>query len=114
MILTEAVIKVKGFCLLELKKNYNYFYQVQCTIFYTKHTWCFVVMTKTLRIQLIDYNIGFLSTVLTKLKAFYFTTILPRLVSPRPAVREPSEWITTDWEEKNNFVMPCSPAHRDI
>ena len=42
--LCEAAIKAKGFCLqynpdtdkLQLKKNYNYFYQIQCT------TVCFV------------------------------------------------------------------------
>jgi len=57
-------------------------------------------MIKTLHIQRIDYNPGFWSRILTKLKVFYFTNILPQLALPRPVVQEPSEWVTTDWEEK--------------
>ena len=94
MTLTEAMTKVKNFCLvynkenqLELKKNHDFYYQVQCIMFCTKRSWCdFVVMTKTLHIQRIDYDPGFWSAVLAKLKAFYFTTILPQLASPRPVV----------------------------
>ena len=28
------------------------------------------------------------------------TAILPQLVSPRLVVREPSNWVTTEWKDK--------------
>ena len=97
MTLDEAVTKQKSFCLchgstqeLQLKAKHDYYYQIQ---YCTNRKWCdFVVMTKTIHIQKIKINEEFWGTVLPKLKSFYFTAILPPLASPRPTIREPSEW----------------------
>jgi len=67
MTLIEAATNIKTFCLvfnkenqLELKKNHDYYYQVQCTMFCAQRPWYdFVVMAKTLHIQRITYDPGF-------------------------------------------------------
>ena len=108
MTLDEAVTNQKSFCLchgstqeLQLKAKHDYYYQMQCAMYCTNCKWCdFVVMTKTIHIQRIKFNEEFWGTVLPKLKTFYFTAILPQLASPRPTVREPSQWSTQAWEQR--------------
>ena len=104
----EAVSKVKKFCLcysntqeLQLKDIHDYYYQMQCAMYCTNCKWCdFVVMTETIHIQRIKFNEKFWSIVLSKLKTFYFTGILPQLASSRVIVREPSKWLSKEWEQR--------------
>lgn len=104
MTISEAVDKVKDFCLsqhehghIALKKSDPYYYQVQATMFCTKRNWCdFVVNTsQDLHIERIRFNEQFWAKVMPKLKSFYFDAILPELACPRyhhGGIREPSEW----------------------
>ena len=104
----EAVKKVKNFCLcyssdqkLQLKENHDYYYQIQCAMYCTNRKWCdFVVMTKNIYIQRVTFSEEFWSAVLSKLKTFYFTAVLPQLASPRATPREPSEWLQQEWQDK--------------
>ena len=101
----------KGFCLsldkstdeLSLKQNHDYFYQIQCTMYCTQHAWCdLVVRTKDMHIERIYFQAEFwLKGVIPKLKAFYFTAILPELSSPlgAMAIREPTDNIKKKWGE---------------
>ena len=108
MTIDEAVRKVKNFCLcyssdqkLQLKDNHEYYYQIQCAMYCTNRKWCdFVVMTKTIHVQRITFSDKFWSTVLPKLKTFYFTAVLPQLASPRAIPREPSEWLQQEWQDQ--------------
>ena len=108
MTLDEAVSTVKSFCLcygstqeLRLKDKHDYYYQMQCAMYCTNRKWCdFVVLTKTVHIERIKFNEEFWSTILLKLKTFYFTAVLPQLASPRAIVREPSEWLRQEWEHR--------------
>ena len=104
MTISEAVKKVKDFCLVEdengqttLKKSHPYYYQVQATMFCTKRNWCdFVVnTTQDLHIERIRFNEQFWSKAMPKLKQFYYDALLPELACPRHhngGIREPSEW----------------------
>ena len=112
MTLDEAVSKLKNFCLcysstqeLQLKENHDYYYQMQCAMYCTNREWCdFVVMTKTIHIQRVKFNKEFWSTILPKLKMFYFTAVLPQLASPRATVREPSEWLQQQWKDRYELL----------
>jgi len=109
--LREAAITKKGFCLdldkatdrLSLKQNHDYFYQVQCTMYCTQRHWCDVVVrAKDIHVERIYYQAEFwLKGVLPKLKAFYFTAILPELSSPlgATAIREPTDSFKKEWEQ---------------
>ena len=107
--LREAAINKKGFCLvynettdkLTLKEHHDYFYQIQCTLYCTQCQWCdLVVRTKDIHVERIYYQPEFwLKEVLPKLKAFYFTAILPELSSPLgvTAIREPTDSFKKEW-----------------
>ena len=109
--LHEAAGIQKGFCLsldksadkLSLNQHHDYFYQIQCTMYCTQRTWCdLVVRTKDIHIERIYFQTEFwLKGVLPKLKAFYFTAILPELSSPlgAMAIREPTDNIKKEWGE---------------
>ena len=108
--LCEAAIKAKGFCLqynpdtdkLQLKKNHNYFYQIQCTMFCTGQKWCdLVVRTKDMYIERVYYDNNFWPTILQRLREFYFTAVLPELSFPlgATAIREPSQEFKRDWQD---------------
>ena len=105
--LREATIKTKGFCLqimdiLQLKKNHDYFYQIQCTMFCTQRKWCdLVVRTQDIHIERITYDDDFWTSVMPKLKAFYFTAVLPELSFPLgvTAIREPSDKYKKEWQD---------------
>ena len=108
--LREATIKAKGFCLqynpdtdkLQLKKNHNYFYQIQCTMYCTGRKWCdLVVRTKDMNIERVYYDNNFWTTILQKLHDFYFTAVLPELSFPLGAIaiREPSQEFKRDWQD---------------
>jgi len=97
----------KNFCLqldkegkLALKRNHDYYYQIQCAMFCTKHQWCdFVVMTKDLHLERIYFDLNFCKKFVPKLCEFYFTAILPELASEQGAIREPEQWLTDEWTE---------------
>ena len=106
--LCEAAIKVKGFCLqynsdtdkLQLKKNHTYFYQIQCTMYYTGRKWYdLIVRTKDMYVERVYYDNNFWTcNCTTKLREFYFTAILPELSFPLgdTAIREPSQKFKID------------------
>ena len=67
------------------EKNHDYFYQIQCTMFCTQQKWCdLVVRTQDIHIERITYDNKFWTTVMPKLKLFYFTAVLPELSFPQP------------------------------
>ncbi len=97
----EACTSLKGFfCELKngkptLKKNHNYYYQVQGTMGITKREWCnFVVWTpKGLSIERIAFDRQLWESMTQKLEKFFDSAILPELAAPqhpngRP-IREP-------------------------
>ena len=105
--LEEAATSCKTFCLalnndgkLQLKKGHDYYYQIQCELFCTNRQWCdLVVLTKSLHIERIFADPNFTSKVLPKLRNFYFTAILPELACPQAVIREPSQWMSEEWEK---------------
>ena len=108
--LCEAAIKAKGFCLqynpdtnkVGLKKNHDYFYQIQCTMYCTRRKWCdLVVRTKDMYIERVYYDKNFWTNVIQKLQEIYFTAVLPELSFPlgATAIREPSQEFKREWEE---------------
>ena len=109
--LHEAANTKKGFCLdfdektgkLTLNKHHDYYYQVQCTMYCTQRHWCdLVVRTKDVHVERIYYQAEFwVKGVLSKLKVFYFTAVLPELSSPLgvTAIREPANSFKEEWEE---------------
>ena len=65
-------------------------------MFCTNRHWCdLVVLTKTLRIFA---DPEFKLKILPKLRQFYFTATLPELACPQAVIREPSEWMSDEWE----------------
>ena len=99
--MTEATENLHNFCLhkvsdtqIALRKNHNYYYQVQGAMAVTRRSWCdFVVWTpRGIHIERIRADPDFWSQkMLPKLERFYMNAILPELASPRhPFIREPS------------------------
>ncbi|XP_039287348.1 uncharacterized protein LOC111052200 [Nilaparvata lugens] len=102
--ISEAVIKVKSFCLeklrcgnVRLKKNHNYYYQVQGQLHVAEKKICyFVVWTKKdIHIEKIERGVGFgPRRWRKKLIHFYHHALLPEILDPRTcrsmAIREPS------------------------
>ena len=73
---------------LQLEKDHDSYYQIQCALFCTSHKWCdFVVLTKSLHIEMISADSNFTSNVLLKLRKFCCTVILPELS------------VTKEWEK---------------
>jgi len=105
--LEEAATTSKTFCLeingngkLQLKRGHDYYYQMQCAMFCTDRKWCdLAVLTKSLHIERIVADPNFKLTILPKLRNFYFTAILPKLASPQAVIREPTEWVSEDWNK---------------
>ncbi len=100
--LTEACM-TSSFCLekgkdsdlLQLKRQHNYYYQVQCQLYCVDQHWCdFVVRTnKDIYVERIYRDRKWWDVQLEKLKKFYFGALLPELASPRyrcGGIREPS------------------------
>ena len=87
----------------DLKKNHNYYYQIQGAMHCTERLWCdFVVCTtKDLYTQRIEFDRPFWERILPKLRDFYFTGNLPQLAAPQPEIREPEQWLTDSkhWEQ---------------
>ena len=75
----EACQQLKHFCLektenntYQLKLKHDYYYQIQCQLYYTNTEWCdFVVHTEDIHIERISRNIMWWDQQLPKLKAFY-------------------------------------------
>lgn len=102
----EACSSIKGFfCMLQeekvtLRKNHNYYHQVQGTLGVTGKKWCdFTVWTpKGLSTQRIKFDQDFWESMIKKLEAFFDTAILPELAAPQQpngrAIRESSNGNT--------------------
>ena len=63
-------------------------------MFCTGRKWCdLVVRTKNMYIERVYYDNNFRTTILQKLREFYFTAVLPELSFPLGAIaiREPSQ-----------------------
>jgi len=82
---------------LSLKCSYQYYYQIQFSMFCTNTKWCdFFICTKDTHTERILYNDEFCSSIIPKLKRFYFCAILPELVVQRQPIQEPKDWITNE------------------
>ena len=90
--ISEACQQSKSFCLNKTKKNtfklkskHDYYYQVQCQMYWTNTEWCdFVVCTeKGMHIERICRNRARWNEQLLKFKKFYFEALLPELACPR-------------------------------
>ena len=55
-------------------------------------------MTKNFYVERITVDPEFKEKMIPKLKAFYFTAVLPELASPQAVIREPCQWLTEEWE----------------
>ena len=99
MTLSEACT-TSSFCLREekgeykLKRQHDYYHQVQCQLYCVKKAWCdFVVRTgKQIHVERIYRDTVWWSKQLPKLKTFYFDALLPELACPRfgkGTIREP-------------------------
>ena len=94
MLIKDAAATKKNFCLhfenekVKLKKNHKYYYQIQGQLNIYGKQWCDFVVRRTnpydLYVERIlkDENL-WNSKMVPKLKAFYFTHILPELAVPR-------------------------------
>ena len=92
--LSEACTK-STFCLkmnekegevkFQLKRQHNYFYQVQCQLYCCDLEWCdFVVRTeKDIHIERIYRDRRWWESQLQKLRELYFNSLLPELACPR-------------------------------
>ena len=88
MSLAQASMKSSSFCLqngngtLQLKRNHQYFYQIQVQLHVTRLLWCdFVVWTPNeIYIEKIDYDQRFIEKAISKARTFYFTVFLPAIV----------------------------------
>ena len=87
-----------------LRKTHNYYYQIQGAMYCTERLWCdFVVCTnKDLFIQRVNFDRPLWETIVTKLKIFYFTALLPELSAPLSDIREPVQWLV-DYEHWMNI-----------
>jgi hypothetical protein len=98
-----------GFCLektagkkLQLKRTHNYYYQCQGQLNILKVPWLDFVVRRTqpyeMHIERIVRDEELWEyTMLPKLKAFYFSAMIPELAVPRfgksPGIREPGKWV---------------------
>lgn len=96
MTLSEACVKLKStFCLVKcdtngqisyrLKPRHDYYYQVQCQLYCDDKPWCdFVLCTeKDIHVQRINRDSEWWKEQVSKLKVFYFHSLLPELACPR-------------------------------
>ena len=68
-----------------LKRQHDYYYQVQCQLYCTERNWCdFVLRTnKDMHVERIYREKEWWDRQLPKLKKFYFESMLPELACPR-------------------------------
>ena len=93
----EACIGIKGFfCTLQngkvtLRRNHNYYYQVQGALGVTARKWCdFVVWTpQGISTERIPFDQEFWDSMMPKLERFFDTAILPELAAPQHPNRRP-------------------------
>ena len=88
----DAVAQKKDFCLraektdrfLQLKQTHLFFYQIQATMSYSGCQWCdFVQRTSVdLHIERVPFDKEFLKVTVLRLRAFFFSAILPELAVP--------------------------------
>ena len=93
--------KVSSFCLksndnnmLTLKRNHDYYYQIQCQLYCVDLHWCdFVVRTnRDMHVERIRRDTQWWDSHLPKFRKFYFDALLPELAEPRHTrggIREP-------------------------
>ena len=74
-----------------LKRNHNYFFQIQGQMAICKRNWCdFVIMkTKEMIIERIIFDPKLWQETLPKLESFYDKAILPELACPRVPQNQP-------------------------
>ncbi|XP_069361994.1 uncharacterized protein [Maniola hyperantus] len=70
---------------IKLKRNHNYYYQIQGQLQITQRKYCiFIVWTPLgLVYEKIEKNNDFWNSIVSKLDEFYFKCILPELIDPR-------------------------------
>ena len=94
LLIKDAAKQKKSFCLtienneMKLKRNHKYFYQVQGQLNIYKKEWCDFVIRRTspydMYIERIKRDVTlWTNKMVPKLKAFYFSHILPELAVPR-------------------------------
>ena len=68
-----------------LKEEHHYYYQIQGQLAITKRKWCdFIIWTlKGLSVQRIFFKSDFWENMLSKLKFFYVTNVMPEILSSR-------------------------------
>ena len=106
--------KKSTFCLkctttgLELKRQHNYFYQVQGQLHITGRKWCdFVIWTPSstsdsLFVQRIYYDDSFWKeTMYPRLHRFYMGSMLPELASPRHVSHQELREVVPFWNDIN-------------
>ena len=90
--LTDAC-NMSSFCLEEdkdnhaykLKRQHNYYYQIQCQLYCVNTHWCDLVVrtNKDIHVERIYRDEQWWAGQLEKLKIFYFSALLPELACPR-------------------------------
>ena len=86
---------------LSLKRSHEYHFQIQFAMFCTGRKWCDIfIRAKDSHCERIQYDEGFCSKVIPKLKRFYFCAILPELTLSCQPIREPKEWI----DDEDNWM----------
>ena len=93
---------------LSLKESDTYYYQVQVAMFCTNRKWCdFVVRTKVdLHVERIKFNETFCHSFLSKLRNFFFNSLLPELTLPHKPIRE-LEWIDNAKQWNSRIKALC-------
>ena len=83
--LEENKVNTASTCTYKLKRKHDYFYQVQCQLYYTHRDWCdFVVSTELdMHVERIYRDDSWWTPCLNKLRTFYFSSLLPELACPR-------------------------------
>ena len=86
-------MKKSSFCLeykekdntFVLKRKHDFYYQIQCQLYCTDRNWCdFVLRTDVaMHVQRIERDRLWWDSNISKLKKFYFSSLLPELASPR-------------------------------
>ena len=73
---------------------------MQSAMYCTDRQWCDLVgLTKSLHVERIQADPNFKSTILPKIRDFYFTAILPELACLQAVIREPTQWVTKEWKQ---------------
>ena len=91
MLVRDACHQIKAFCCevidneIQLKKNHNYYYQIQGAMAIAKVDWCdFIVWTtKDMYIERVKFDERFWNKCFSKLTSVYSSFILPEIIYPR-------------------------------